>query len=67
MTGASTGIGRHLVQGLAARGMATKDIAAHLDLSASTVDTHLARIYRKLGVGGRADLADALDDSLSAS
>ena len=52
---------------LAARGMTTKDIAAHLDLSARTVDTHLARIYRKLGVAGRADLADALDDSLSAS
>jgi DNA-binding NarL/FixJ family response regulator len=52
---------------LAARGMATKDIAAHLDLSARTVDTHLARIYRKLGVAGRADLAEALDDSLSAS
>jgi DNA-binding CsgD family transcriptional regulator len=50
---------------LAARGMTTKDIAAQLDLSARTVDTHLARIYRKLGVAGRADLADALDDSLS--
>jgi DNA-binding NarL/FixJ family response regulator len=52
---------------LAAGGMTTKDIAARLDLSARTVDTHLARIYRKLGVAGRADLGDALDDSLSAS
>jgi DNA-binding CsgD family transcriptional regulator len=52
---------------LAARGMATKDIAARLILSARTVDTHLTRIYRKLGVAGRAELADALDDPLSTS
>jgi DNA-binding CsgD family transcriptional regulator len=52
---------------LAARGMATKHIAARLFLSARTVDTHLARIYRKLGVTGRAELAAALDDPLSAS
>ena len=45
---------------LAASGMATKDIASRLFLSARTVDTHLARIYRKLGVAGRAELADAL-------
>ena len=52
---------------LAARGLATKDIAARLSLSPRTVDTHLDRIYRKLGVAGRAELSDALDDPLSAS
>ena len=52
---------------LAASGMATKDIAARLVLSPRTVDTHLDRIYRKLGVAGRAELADALDHPLSAS
>jgi DNA-binding CsgD family transcriptional regulator len=52
---------------LAARGMATKDIAARLVLSARTVDTHLTRVYRKLGVAGRAELAEALDDPLTAS
>jgi len=52
---------------LAASGMATKDIASRLFLSARTVDTHLARIYRKLGVAGRAELADALDAPVSPS
>jgi DNA-binding NarL/FixJ family response regulator len=50
---------------LAAQGLATKDIASRLHLSARTVDTHLARIYRKLGVTGRAELAAALDDPVS--
>ena len=41
---------------LAAGGIASKEIAATLFLSARTVDTHLARAYRKLGVVGRSEL-----------
>jgi DNA-binding CsgD family transcriptional regulator len=42
---------------LAATGLASRGIAARLDLSVRTVDNHLGRIYRKLGITGRADLA----------
>ena len=45
---------------LAADGLPSKDIAARLYLSVRTVDNHLQRIYVKLGVGGRAELADVL-------
>jgi ATP/maltotriose-dependent transcriptional regulator MalT len=45
---------------LAAQGWTSRDIAGRLFLSARTVDTHLARVYRKLGVSGREDLAGAL-------
>jgi len=48
---------------LAAKGLASKDIAAQLFVSVRTVDNHLARIYDKLGVSGRAALADALEAS----
>lgn len=45
---------------LAADRLSSKEIAAHLHLSSRTVDNHLRRIYRKLGVSGRRDLASAL-------
>jgi DNA-binding NarL/FixJ family response regulator len=45
---------------LAAEGLSSKTIAERLFLSVRTVDNHLARIYSKLGVSGRADLAVAL-------
>jgi DNA-binding CsgD family transcriptional regulator len=45
---------------LAAAGVPSKDIADQLYLSARTVDNHLLRVYAKLGVAGRADLAVAL-------
>ena len=45
---------------LAAAGRSSRDIGAHLHLSTRTVDTHLARVYRKLGIVGRAELAGAL-------
>ncbi len=48
---------------LAAEGMASKDIAERLYLSVRTVDNHLQRVYTKLGVSGRADLAKALGSS----
>ena len=46
---------------LAAKGLPSKDIATQLFVSVRTVDNHLARIYDKLGVSGRSELADALD------
>ena len=46
---------------LAAQQMSAADIAAQLHLSRRTVENHLQRIYTKLGIGSRAELADALD------
>jgi DNA-binding CsgD family transcriptional regulator len=45
---------------LAARGRTSPEIAKALFLSVRTVDTHLHRVYRKLMVGGRHELAEAL-------
>jgi DNA-binding CsgD family transcriptional regulator len=58
---------------LAAAGWASRRIAEHLGLSVRTVDNHLGRAYRKLGVAGRRSiasvdqasrLADFTDDDL---
>jgi DNA-binding CsgD family transcriptional regulator len=45
---------------LAARGRTSPQIASTLFLSVRTVDTHLSRVYRKLMIDGRHELADAL-------
>jgi DNA-binding CsgD family transcriptional regulator/tetratricopeptide (TPR) repeat protein len=45
---------------LAARGRTSPEIAAELYLSVRTVDTHLHRVYRKLQIEGRHQLAEAL-------
>jgi len=45
---------------LAASGSTTKQIATQLSLSPRTVDSHLNRMFRKLGVTRRAGLGDAL-------
>lgn len=45
---------------LAARPSTSKDIARDLRLSVRTVNNHLARVYAKLGVSGRAELAALL-------
>ncbi len=45
---------------LAADGLSTKEICAQLYLSAKTVEFHLSRVYRKLGVRGRTELARRL-------
>ena len=48
------------VLSVAAEGLTARQIATRLGLAGSTVTTHLARIYRKLGVGSRvAALAQA--------
>ncbi|MFJ3235747.1 helix-turn-helix transcriptional regulator [Streptomyces sp. NPDC086787] len=38
---------------LAAEGLTNRGIAARLCITASTVEQHLTRVYRKLGVTGR--------------
>ena len=45
----------HEVLELAARGLANKDIAAQLQVSARTVETHLSRVFSKLEVGSRTE------------
>ena len=45
---------------LAASGMKNRDVASALFISPKTVEANLARIYRKLDIGRRAELATAL-------
>jgi DNA-binding NarL/FixJ family response regulator len=45
---------------LAAEGMANRAIAERLVVAQRTVEFHLSSTYRKLGVGGRRELLDAL-------
>jgi DNA-binding CsgD family transcriptional regulator len=45
---------------LAENGLSSQAIAARLFLSVRTVDSHLARIYTKLGITGRRELTAAL-------
>jgi DNA-binding CsgD family transcriptional regulator len=48
------------IAGLAAGGLPSKEIARDLHLSVRTVDNHLRRIYDKLGVSTRRELAAVL-------
>lgn len=48
------------VTDLVTQGMSNQEVADTLCLSRRTVDTHLGRIYRKLGIRSRTELADAL-------
>jgi DNA-binding CsgD family transcriptional regulator len=45
---------------LAAVGHTSKGIAAQVNLSPRTVDSHLTRVFRKLGITRRAALSQAL-------
>lgn len=45
---------------LAARGLSNREIAQELVVSPKTVETHLSRVYRKLGVARRSELAAVL-------
>jgi DNA-binding CsgD family transcriptional regulator len=48
---------------LAAGGISSREIGKRLYLSTRTVDTHLARVYRKLGITSRGALKSALGTS----
>ncbi|NYD71434.1 helix-turn-helix domain-containing protein [Herbiconiux flava] len=48
---------------LVLQGRSNREIAETLVLSVRTVETHLLRVYRKLGVRGRSELAGALSGS----
>ncbi|MDX6214945.1 MAG: hypothetical protein QOG99_529, partial [Frankiales bacterium] len=50
----------------AAAGRSNKQIASDMHLSVRTVESHLQRVYEKLGVSGRHELADALPDRQTA-
>ncbi|WP_185844687.1 LuxR family transcriptional regulator [Nonomuraea sp. WAC 01424] len=50
-------VGERRVTDLVLRGMSNLEVATTLSISKRTVDTHLARIYRKLGIHTRAELA----------
>jgi DNA-binding CsgD family transcriptional regulator len=47
---------------LAATGMTTRDVAAALFISPKTVETNLARIYRKLNIRSRAELGRVFEE-----
>jgi DNA-binding CsgD family transcriptional regulator len=51
------------VAGLVADGLSNPEVARLLFMSSKTVEAHLSRVYRKLGVPGRAGLARALQGS----
>jgi DNA-binding CsgD family transcriptional regulator len=62
--GESTLTGREReTAGLLVAGRSTRAIAAALVISERTVETHIAAIYRKLGVSTRAGLAQLLDEA----
>ncbi|MFE2250293.1 LuxR C-terminal-related transcriptional regulator, partial [Streptomyces lavendulae] len=54
-----SGIERRIA-GAAAEGATNQEIAETLFIARRTVEMHLTSVYRKLGLGGRADLPDAL-------
>jgi DNA-binding NarL/FixJ family response regulator len=48
------------VADFAAEGLTNKDIAQTLFVTTKTVEVHLSNVYRKLGIGSRAELPEAL-------
>jgi DNA-binding CsgD family transcriptional regulator len=64
--GESTLTGREReIAGLVVAGRATRAIATTLVISERTVETHIASIYRKLGVSTRAELSRLLGETAS--
>jgi DNA-binding NarL/FixJ family response regulator len=55
--------GEQRVAELAASGLSNKKVAAQLYLSVYTVEAHLSRVYAKLGIRSRAQLARRLSAS----
>jgi DNA-binding CsgD family transcriptional regulator len=51
------------IASMAANGMSNPEIAQALFVSRRTVETHLGRVYRKLDVSGRDELADRLREA----
>ena len=45
---------------MAAAGLSNPEIAQELFLTVKTIEMHLTRVYRKLDIGGRAELTAAL-------
>lgn len=54
--------GERRIAGLVAEGHSNKEVATLLHLSPKTVEFHLGRVYRKVGVSNRTALARALGD-----
>jgi DNA-binding CsgD family transcriptional regulator len=52
---------------LAAEGQSNPEIAQTLFVTRKTVETHLSRVYRKLGIPGRMKLAQALGEQVAAA
>ncbi len=63
---ALTACERRIVR-LAADGLSNRDIAQALFVTVRTVEGHLTHAYRKLGIGSREGLAQALQDPASGS
>lgn len=53
----------HEIAGLAARGLTNRDIAQRLIIGERTVESHLYRVFTKLGISSRDQIASALDIS----
>ena len=48
------------IQGLVAQGRTNREVAAALDVSVRTVESNLSRVYVKLGIRSRSELARLL-------